>query len=147
MNIFEAIRQDHEKQRSLLKILAETSGDTPARQEYYQELKDQLESHAIAEERFFYSPLIDTDEAIELSRHGMAEHHEIDELLEKLDETDMSSSGWLHHLKALQELVEHHFNDEEQDFFPIADKVLSKQQKNHLAKEYRDEMQAELHEH
>lgn len=39
MKIFEALRQDHEKQRLLLKILAETSGDTAARREYYQELK------------------------------------------------------------------------------------------------------------
>jgi hypothetical protein len=35
MKIFEALRQDHEKQRLLLKILAETSGNTAARREYY----------------------------------------------------------------------------------------------------------------
>jgi len=33
MKIFEALRQDHEKQRLLLKILAETSGNTAARRE------------------------------------------------------------------------------------------------------------------
>ena len=37
MKIFEALRQDHEKQRLLLKILAETSGNTPARQEYFED--------------------------------------------------------------------------------------------------------------
>ena len=145
MKIFEALRQDHEKQRLLLKILSETSGDTPARREYYQELKEQLESHAIAEERHFYSPLMKQDPAVELSRHGIAEHHEIDELLEKLDDTDMSSPAWLHHLKSLREKVEHHLADEEQEFFQVAGKLLNEREKQKLAEDYRDEMKEELH--
>ena len=120
MKIFEALRQDHEKQRLLLKILAETSGDTAARREYYQELKNQLESHAIAE------------------------HHEIDELLAKLDDTDMSSPAWLRHLKNLQEKVEHHLADEEQEFFQVAGNVLNDRQKTKLAEEYQKEMRQEL---
>ena len=108
MKIFEALRQDHEKQRLLLKILAETSGNTAARQEYFEELKQQLESHAIAEERHFYTHLLEKDATVDLTRHGIAEHHEIDELIEKLDNTDMSSPAWLHHLKVLKEKVEHH---------------------------------------
>ena len=130
MKIFEALRKDQEKQRLLLKILAETSGDTAARREYFQELKDQLESHAVAEERHFYSHMLENDETVELTRHGIAEHHEIDELIEKLDETEMSSPAWLHYLKSLQEKVEHHLADEEQEFFQVAGKVLNDRKKN-----------------
>lgn len=140
MQIFEALRQDHEKQRLLLKILAETSGNTAARREYYEKLKVQLESHAVAEERHFYSQLLEKDATVDLTRHGIAEHHEIDELLEKLDETDMSSPGWLRHLKNLQDKVEHHLADEEQEFFQVAGKVLNDRQKSKLADEYREEM-------
>ncbi len=144
MKIFEALRQDHEKQRLLLKILAETSGDTAARREYFSELKAQLESHAVAEERHFYTHLLEKDETVELTRHGIAEHHEIDELIEKLEDTDMSSPGWLRHLKSLQEKVEHHLADEEQEFFQLAGKVLNDRQKTKLADEYRQEMKQEL---
>lgn len=144
MKIFEALRQDHEKQRLLLKILAETSGNTAARREYYQELKTQLESHAIAEERHFYTHLLEKDATVDLTRHGIAEHHEIDELLAKLDDTDMSSPAWLRHLKNLQEKVEHHLADEEQEFFQVAGKVLNDSQKTKLANEYREEMNKEL---
>ena len=144
MKIFEALRKDHEKQRLLLKILAETSGDTAARREYFQELKDQLESHAVAEERHFYSHMRENDETVELTRHGIAEHHEIDELIEKLDETEMSSPAWLHYLKSLQEKVEHHLADEEQEFFQVAGKVLNERQKEKLADGYREEMAQEL---
>ncbi|MDY6977444.1 MAG: hemerythrin domain-containing protein [Pseudomonadota bacterium] len=146
MKIFEALRQDHEKQRLLLKILAETSGNTAARREYYEELKTQLESHAIAEERHFYTHLLKKDSTVDLTRHGIAEHHEIDELLEKLDETDMSSPAWLRHLKNLQEKVEHHLADEEQEFFQVAGSVLNERQKTQLADEYQKEMKQELDE-
>jgi len=140
MEIFQALRKDHEKQRLLMKILVETSGDTESRREYFTELKEQLNQHAIAEERHFYSPLMDFDKTIEDSRHGIAEHHEIDELVEKLDNTDMSSSAWLHHMKSLQELVLHHLDEEEMEFFKHADKVLSEKQKDTLADEYEKEM-------
>ncbi|AXT40483.1 hemerythrin domain-containing protein [Alteromonas sp. BL110] len=146
MKIFEALRQDHEKQRLLLKILAETSGNTAARREYFEELKTQLESHAIAEERHFYTHLLQKDSTVDLTRHGIAEHHEIDELLRKLDETDMSSPAWLRHLKNLQEKVEHHLADEEQEFFQVAGNVLNEHQKTKLADEYKKEMKQELDE-
>ncbi|AGP85543.1 hemerythrin domain-containing protein [Alteromonas mediterranea] len=146
MKIFEALRQDHEKQRLLLKILAETSGNTAARREYYEALKTQLESHAIAEERHFYTHLLEKDATVDLTRHGIAEHHKIDELLGKLDETDMSSPAWLRHLKTLQEKVEHHLADEEQEFFQVAGNVLNDSQKTKLADAYREEMKKELDE-
>ncbi len=140
MTIFEALRQDHEKQRLLLKILCETHGDTAARREYFEELKQALQEHATAEERHFYTPLLKDDRAVELSRHGIAEHHEIDELIEKLDDTDWSSPVWLKTLKQLRDQVEHHLDDEEQTFFQIAGKILSAKQKNALADAYREEM-------
>ena len=140
MNIFEALRQDHEKQRLLLKILVDTHGDTAARREYFDELKDELERHATAEERHFYVPLMDDDKAVELSRHGIAEHHEIDELVEKLDGTAFSSPAWLRFLKQLKEQVEHHLDDEEQEFFQIAGRILNEKQKKALGEAYRNEM-------
>lgn len=140
MDIFQAIRKDHEKQRLLLKILVETSGESESRKDYFSELKEQLSMHAVAEERHFYAPLMEFDKTIEDSRHAIAEHHEIDELVEKLEETDMSSSAWLHYMKALQELVLHHLGEEEKEFFKHADKVLSDKQKNALADDYAKDM-------
>ncbi|MFA3791571.1 hemerythrin domain-containing protein [Aliiglaciecola sp. SL4] len=141
MEIFEAIRRDHEKQRLLMKILVETSGDTESRRDFYAELKQALIDHAIAEERYFYSPLMKSDQTIEQSRHAIAEHHEIDELLEKLDETEMTSPAWLATMKKLKHLVEHHLAEEEQEFFQQAGKVLSASQKDNLADKYQGEME------
>ncbi|MCH2454418.1 MAG: hemerythrin domain-containing protein [Idiomarina sp.] len=138
MTIFEELRVDHDKQRQLLDLLLDTSGNEPEREQYYQQLKTQLEQHAAAEERYFYNPLIEDNATIEMSRHGIAEHHEIDELIEALEKTDMSSPGWLQYLKNLKHKVLHHLEDEEQGFFQKAGKVLEDSEKQSLGKEYRE---------
>lgn len=81
MNIFEAIRNDHDIQRDLCDRLTSTSGDSCDRKQLWKALKEELEIHADAEERHFYSPLIHNDMMQEHARHGIAEHHEMDELI------------------------------------------------------------------
>jgi hypothetical protein len=143
MKIFEALRKDHDKQRALLKMLLDTQGDSPTRADYYQQLKHALSAHAIAEERHFYAPLMQADATIALSRHGVAEHHQIDKLVAKLDETAMSSPAWLAAFKQLTEKVEHHLAEEEQEFFQMAGKALSEKEKSDLAEDYVAEMDSQ----
>jgi len=141
MKIFEALRLDHDIQRDLADKLVETAGDSKLRKELYTKLKHELDIHAQAEERYFYVDLINHDMTQEHARHGVAEHHEMDEIMEKLDETDMSSSAWLHHAKELREKVYHHLKDEEHTIFQLAGKVLSESSKESLEKNYRTYMQ------
>ncbi|ELB2851296.1 hemerythrin domain-containing protein [Vibrio alginolyticus] len=139
-NIFDVLKESHEKQRLLLDALMETSGDSPAREEFYHNLKEELKQHAAAEERFFYAPLIDSDKTIDLTRHGIAEHHEIDKVIVQLDATDMSSPAWLNLMKTLRHKVLHHLEEEEQRFFQLAGKVMTDKQKMKLADGYVEEM-------
>lgn len=138
--IFEAIREDHDVQRSLLEQLVATSGDTQTRKILFEKLKFELEEHANAEERHFYKPLISTDNMQGQARHGIAEHHEIDELIEQLEKTEMDSSAWLKIAKNLKDKVEHHLEDEERTFFQMAGKVFSENEKNELAEKYTNYM-------
>jgi hypothetical protein len=140
MNIFEQIRQDHDKQRLLLDQLVQTSGASEIRKQVYESLKKELEIHADAEERHFYKPLISNDMMQEKARHGIAEHHEIDEIIEKLDETTYDSSAWLTYAIQLKDKVEHHLKDEEHTFFQLAGKVFTEKEKKSLAEDYRKYM-------
>jgi hemerythrin superfamily protein len=140
MEIFEAIRKDHEKQRLLMKILVETSGASDSRQTFFDDLKAELHRHAVAEERYFYNPLMESDQTIDQSRHGIAEHQEIEEIIDKLDNTDMSSPAWLRTMKHLRERVEHHLAEEERQVFQQAGKVLGAKEKDDLADDYQEEM-------
>ncbi len=139
MNIFEALRLSHETQRALATQILQTQGDSPDRNRLYRELKHELAAHAAAEERCFYTPLIGFDESMAQARHGMAEHHEMDKLVDELNKMEFSSPGWLPHFRKLHDKVFHHLEDEEHAIFQLAGKVLTEAQKNSLAKEYETE--------
>ena len=121
--------------------LVETHGDSEERDSLYQQVRAELQYHAAAEERALYIPMMSIDLTQEKARHSVAEHHEIDELLELLDETDYSATHWLTHAKQLQELVTHHLDEEEQEVFQLAGRGLQDKQKTSLAGEYLEEMQ------
>lgn len=140
MNIFEVMREDHQVQRTLVDQLVETKGDSEERDELFQKIKTELKAHAAAEERCFYIPLMQHDMTQEKSRHSVAEHHEIDEMLEKLETTEYSSSAWLVEAKNLQHRIHHHLDEEEHEVFQMGGKVLTDKQKTTLADDYQQEM-------
>ena len=142
MTIFEALRQEHEIQRDLIDKLIKTEGKTQEREKIFKQLKHELTIHADAEERHFYVPLIQKDMTQEKARHSVAEHHELDELVEKLENTEMDASNWLKIAKDLEHQLIHHLDEEEHEVFQMAGKVLTEEQKVDLAKTYNKEIHA-----
>nr|WP_284047385.1 hemerythrin domain-containing protein [Guyparkeria hydrothermalis] len=140
VNIFEALREDHDVQRDLLDQLTQTHGDSERRAKLLQATRDALVHHENAEEQYFYVPLMQADLTQEQARHSIAEHHEIDEILETLEHTAPSSPAWLTHAKTLREKVLHHLEEEEHQVFQQAGKVLDDTEKQELATRYRREM-------
>lgn len=140
MTIFEALRQEHEIQRHLISKLIETHGDTEERKKIYEQLKHELKIHADAEERHFYVPLFKKDLTQEKARHSVGEHHEMDELVEQLDDAEMDASNWLKIAKDLEHKVIHHLDEEEHEVFQMAGKVLTDNQKTSLAEDYNKEI-------
>lgn len=136
MNIFEALRESHEKQRNLSEKLIKTSGDSKERRALFELLKNELFAHAVGEDRYFYIPLMMTDSGLNITRHALAEHHKMDELLEQLTEMELSNPGWLAVAKKLFDTVHHHLQEEEHGFFQQAGKILSAEQKESLAQQY-----------
>ena len=136
--IFEALRADHETQRTLMNILVKTEGASEGRTEVFVKLKAELDDHAAAEEQAFYSRIMVADLTQEKSRHSVAEHKEIDDILKELGELGYDSPAWLPKMKKLHELVEHHLDEEEHEVFQMAGKVLSESEKAELATEYQE---------
>ncbi len=139
MDIFEALRSSHDTQRALAQQLLQTSGDSAERRKLFSTLKQELAAHATAEERCFYVPLMAHDAGVDSSRHGIAEHHEMDEMVEDLEATSMRSAGWLAGARALSEKIHHHLHEEERIYFQLAGKLLTATQKTALAKDYEAE--------
>ncbi len=140
MTIFDALRDDHDRQRDLVERLLDTEGDSDDRRAVFEELKVELEAHAGAEERFFYNPLIEHDLTQDKARHSVAEHKELDDFIEQLDEYDMSAPQWLATAHDLAHRLTHHLDEEEHEVFQMAGKALTETEKDELAASYRGDM-------
>ena len=138
LDILEKLACDHVKQKELCQTLLATSGDTKQRRDTYEQLKTELVAHAAAEEMAFYSPLMSDVDGVEIARHSVAEHKDLDDLIKKVDDADIASSAWLQHFKNLAHKVEHHVDEEEADVFPVAKKLLSQQERDRIGAEFVD---------
>ena len=130
--IFDRLKQDHDKHRELLDKLLETSGDTAEREELFTELTKELKSHAAAEEQALYSTMMRKPPTTGETRHSVAEHHEIDEALNDLAATDMSQGAWLTKFKEFEHRYRHHIEEEEDDHFPDFEKHLDSDDMEHM---------------
>lgn len=137
-NIYDALRESHDRQRQLCTRLTRTRAANPAgRQAILQALKMELGAHAAAEERFLYAPMLMDDRGLDPSRHALSEHHAIDESIEALQALDPGSIAWGERAKALAHTVRHHLREEETRFFQVSGKILTAREKQSLARSYR----------
>jgi iron-sulfur cluster repair protein YtfE (RIC family) len=139
MDIFDALLQSHELQRSIAKRFLSDIGERDQRARDFDQLKTELAAHETAEERAFYIPLMEHDDAVEAARHGIAEHHEMDEMVECIDKLAPGSAEWLQQLGALVHKLEHHLKEEEDKWFPLARRILPRQELEDLGEPYREE--------
>ena len=123
LDIFEALIAKHEVQRQLCDKL-EKATDESKRKSIYEELKLELQAHAAAEERHLYIPVMQHDDGLDLSRHAITEHHEMDEMMETLDDGRISQETWDTTCADLIHKVRHHLKEEENEFFKEARKIL-----------------------
>ena len=130
--IFERLKEDHDRHRELLDKLLETTDDSPDRQSLFEELTKELKSHAAAEEQALYSTMLRKPPTTGETRHSVAEHHEIDEALNDLAATDMSEGGWLTKFKAFEHQYRHHIDEEEEDHFPDFEQYLDQEDMKHM---------------
>jgi hypothetical protein len=123
-SIYDAIKADHDEHRALLETLSDTSGDSQLRKDAWKKFYYEVKSHAAAEEETFYSKLISKTWGQDSARHSVHEHQQLDDLMEELNEMDMSSPGWLTKFKTLRHDYEHHIDEEEDEVFTRAKEVI-----------------------
>ena len=120
----------------LLEKLSQTEGDSPERQILWRKFYCDVSAHAAAEEESFYGELITTEKGQPRARHSVAEHKEIDDILQELNDTDMSPPGWLLRFKTLRHEYEHHIDEEEEEIFQRAHKTIGEDENGEIAREF-----------
>jgi hypothetical protein len=142
--IFQALMVSHETQRALSAQFLASKPASDECQRIFEDLKRELAAHETAEERFFYVPLFEYDASVDLSRHAIAEHHQMDEMVEHLEKVDPHGADWQECRQKLCDKIVHHLGEEEDKFFAQAGEVLSDEQKVDLAVGYEAEFNALL---
>jgi hemerythrin superfamily protein len=145
MNAFTLLKADHKKVAGIMeKIDSTTERGVKTREELFTQLKSELDAHAHIEEKIFYPVLEKADETHDITLEALEEHRLVKQLLSELDKMDKSEEQWTARFTVLKENVEHHVEEEEDEMFPKARKVLSEEQAEILGTRMEDAKKKEL---
>jgi hypothetical protein len=113
-DILDTLKREHEEVKSLLADLQDAESVTE-RAELVRKIKAALVPHTKAEEKVVYDAIIATseDEAQTDGLEGYLEHEWASKTLERLEAADPTSAEHKAAAKVLQDLVEHHIEEEE----------------------------------
>ncbi len=125
MEIYEALKKDHEQVKTLLDELVGLGESDEYRYVLIQEIHNLLVPHSRAEESVFYNSLraLDTDKRLVF--HGYKEHLEAEALLRSLQAMDRVNLGWRPVAEKLREAVLDHVEHEESEIFTEARRVFT----------------------
>ena len=131
MNAIDLLTKDHKHLKTLLARTVAAKSDE-RREELIETLRSELVAHERMEEEVFYPPLRDNKKTHDIVLEGYQEHHVADLILDELLELPTDSEMWEPKVKVLKENIEHHIEEEEDDMFKKARKVLSDEQLEEL---------------
>jgi len=101
MDIVDCILADHNRQRTMFAALDEAREDPEALGKIFKHLKNFLEAHAEAEERFFYPTLLkkgdgalDSNSAAETTEDAIEDHNKIAQAAEEAMTLAPGSDAW-----------------------------------------------------
>lgn len=139
MNAIELLKQDHVVIRQLLeKLSATTERAVKTRTDLLNRINAELVVHTELEEQIFYPAFLKAGgkEEQKMIFEATEEHRTVDSLvLPDLLDTRADSVQFSGRMKVLQELLEHHLQEEEEDLFPRAAKLLKQSRLRDLGKE------------
>ena len=121
-NAIEMLKAEHRAVEELFKKF-EKAGSADARRKVFEEIADALAVHATIEERHFY-PAAKAEGTEDLLLEAAEEHLEIKRVIADLLAMDASEDTFEAKVKVLQEDVEHHVEEEEEELFPKIQKIL-----------------------
>ena len=142
--IYEDLKRDHDKQRDMLKQLAELKGDAPKRRKLFETFRLEVQSHAAAEEESLYATMLGDPALRDDARHSVSEHKEVDDLLGEMMDLDFASDEWESKFFHMRHRYEHHIDEEEEDMFPAAADELDEATEARLADTYEARKPEEL---
>jgi hemerythrin-like domain-containing protein len=145
MSILNLLKEDHEEVSDLLEQMCNTSErGAKKRQQLFEKMKSALVAHSKAEDAVFYQPLLQEGDDSDPLLEAEVEHQVVERLLMDIEQTEPTDEKWLAKVTVLQELVEHHVEEEEGELFKLARKTFDKKQLDAMGEQFEQAKQQEM---
>jgi hemerythrin-like domain-containing protein len=136
-DILELLKRDHDRVDHLLdEIEATDGGDERRRSQLFALVTAELEVHSDSEDLVVYSALESRGGFEELIEDARGEHEHIEQMVEELDQLEVTAGDWMDKIHELRQLVRHHVDEEEGTLFPKIREALDSGQRSRLAEEF-----------
>jgi hemerythrin-like domain-containing protein len=136
--ILQDLHDDHNEVATLMERISDSESGAE-RTALFQEMSTKLLAHAQAEQEILYSRLETSsdEEARRFALEGTSEHGLIEQQVQKiLGMGAPMSDGWAAELKVLEDLVEHHVDEEEGAGFGCAREEFETEELEAMAEEF-----------
>ena len=128
------LEQEHRRFEELLKQGEEsTERAKKSRRVLLATLASSLNAHELMEESVLYPALHSHREARDIVLEGFEEHHVADLIVKELQDVAEDDEQWGAKFKVLKENIEHHIKEEENQMFPMARGIFSREELQELA--------------
>jgi len=141
MNAVKMLKQQHQEVEKMFKEF-ENAKSPGARRKIFERIADALAVHAAIEERHFY-PAVKEEQTEDILLQSVEEHLEIKRAIADLLAMDADDEDFGDKVKALQEDVDHHVEEEQDELFPKVEKLFDAETLEAIGEDMRD-TQAEL---
>jgi hypothetical protein len=109
---------DHRKVEDLFKQYEKAKKDETKKQAIFQQISMELKVHTQIEEEVFYPASREFVDDAEMVNEAEVEHASAKDLIAQLDGMAPSDPYYDAKVKVLQEMIEHHVEEEETEYFP-----------------------------
>jgi hypothetical protein len=133
--IFKQLTREHGEVSALLRRVKMTS-DPQVRRELYPTIRSELLSHERGELRAVYPAFLQYKELEGIARAHEQEAGQLERLITELDAIAYDDDAWGHAFTKLVELVMQHTKEEENEYFPKANRILGQDVANRLQADY-----------
>ncbi|HXG91677.1 MAG TPA: hemerythrin domain-containing protein [Blastocatellia bacterium] len=135
MNAIELLKKDHKEATGLMdQIETADKGDRSAK-DLFMRLKHALTLHTQMEEQIFYPALRNHEETRDMIEESLKEHQEVDQILAEMTNLNPHNDDFIDKLSELRDAVEHHVDEEENEMFPKAEKVLGQSRLDEMGRQ------------
>src|SRR5438128_1422940 len=134
MNAISFLKNQHREVESLFKKIEKLGeGEGREKKAVFLEIATKLEHHAKIEEKIFYPAGEEVDEDTTLESYE--EHDVVRSLIKKIKKNAPGDDTFMAKVTVLQEIVEHHVEEEEKEYFPKCEKKFGKEKLEELGME------------